>query len=168
MKLRTIVLSLSCLGLVACEGGEEEAPAAEAPKPAEQPAAAPAEPPKPEPMPQQACAELAAAAKANDEAKINSLLAAGGAEILAGEGVKDAVMATWSTATCGEAKIEGDKATVAIMSGPEGKDAKEAPFVKAEGAWKFDLAAYLAKYPVDMGKGKKGKKGKKAKGKKTK
>jgi glucose/arabinose dehydrogenase len=166
MKMRALVglLSLSCLSLVGCEeGGEATDQPADAAKPAEQPAAEPA---KPEPTPQEACTQLAAAAKAADEAKVTSMLAPGGAEALAAEGAKEAVMATWAQATCGEAKVEGDKATVSITAGTE---TKEATFVKAEGAWKFDLAAYLAKYPVDMGKGKKGKKAKKgAKAKKAK
>ena len=169
MKLHTLVglLSLS-LGLAACEKeGEQpvEQPAtpgatAEAPKPG-----APAEAPKPaEPTVTEICNQLTAAAKANDDAKLSSLASGD----LAAEGVKEHIVTGLAGGSCGEGKVEGDKATVPLTQG-EGKTAttKELPFIKADGGWKLDAAAYTSKYPAEGAKGKKAKGGK-AKGKKGK
>lgn len=184
MKMRTSGLFLlSMLGLWACEDGGEttDQPAVEAPPPAPE-EAKPAEPEKaPEATPDEVCGQFTAAVKAADQDKIAALLAPGGAEALAGEGVKDAVTRTFGNATCGEAKIDGDKATVMITVPPaedakpakkakkKAKDAKpaeptsmEVPFMKGADGWKVDLGSYLAAHPVEAGaKGKKGKKAKK-------
>src|SRR5688572_15068269 len=102
MKLRALVavMSLSCVGLVSCEeGGDAAAEQPTEAKPAEP--AAPAEPAKAEQTPQQACTELVAGAKANDEAKVTSMLAPGGAEALAAEGAKEPIMTWLGGVTCG-------------------------------------------------------------------
>jgi len=169
MKLGTIasVLAVSCMGLAACEEKQPEAqPGAEAPAVAQPTEPKAVEAPKaPEVAPGEICKEVTAAAKGNDEAKLTSLVA-GGAEVLAGEGVKDALVGALGGATCGEAKIEGDKAIVPLTTGA-GKKAKavDGPFIKGADGWKFDCADWLAKNPVKAAKGKKAKAGKK-KGKK--
>lgn len=166
MKLRTIVgmLSLSLTGLWGCEESAEQ--------PAEQPAeegqaAAPEAQPAPEETapeltPQEVCTQAVEAAKADDEAKLTALVSG---DLTQGT-AKSHLVAGLSGGTCGEGKVDGEKATVPVTAGA-GKKAttKEVPLVKAEDGWKIDLAAYQAAYPE---KAKRGKKGKRAKGKRAK
>ena len=73
------------------------------------------------------------------------------------EEIAKSVMGTMGEATCGEANVEDDVATVSAAIGDTTRDI---PFAMVEGEWKFDGAAYMEKYPMDEA-GKKGKKGKK-------
>lgn len=183
MKLRRVVWPVVMVcgallaGPLACEEkpqGEQEAAGAEgktdslkegAAKPGEPvEAASPTPPPPPPPPatppPAESCTSLINALKAKDDAKVASLSTPTTQQALGAEGAKDHVTQALSNGTCGAAKVEGDTATVAVTAGEAGQDV---PFVKAADGWKFDGAAYLAKYPVPE-KAAKGKKGKPAHG----
>ena len=95
------------------------------------------------------------ALKGKDEAKLAALSTPATQGALGAEGAKDHLTDSLSNGTCGAAKVEGDNATVAVTAG---EAAQDVPFVRSSDGWKFDGAAYLAKYPVPekAGKGKKG------------
>jgi hypothetical protein len=176
MKLPTIVglLSLSALALWGCEEqqstepateqqgamgekGKEPAQAAKEAQPAPPPAAEAPKPP--EISPKEVCEQATAAAKANDEAKLASLINGE----LSNEGAKEHLTTVLANATCGEPKIDGDRGRVPVTMGA-GRKAKttELPLVKSADGWKVDAAAFLEKNPAKLAKGKKGK-GKKGK-----
>lgn len=174
------VLVVSCVGLVACEEKEElpveeEAPvAAPAPSnPAAPPAAAPAAPAPAAmvPGPVQVCSGLVDAAKAKDAARFASTSTPTSSAVLADAKLIEQLYAHLSTATCSEAKVAGEGALVTAAT-TDG--ARELPFAKAAEGWKFDAAAYIAKYPFAQkqeaapakGKGKGRHHGKEGKGKK--
>lgn len=191
MKVRKLVpLFVVCFLSVACEekneGGEAEAAAAPAAEGAAkdagkaadantQPAAAaPAPVPvaakePPAPGPQDICVALTGAVKTKDEAKVLASSTPATATALAVEGAKEHLMAALAPVACDVAKVDGETATVPLTGGAA---PYEATFVKAADGWKFDGAAFLAKYPpaAKAAKGKKGaaaheKAGKKAHGK---
>lgn len=173
MKVRKLVpVFVVCFLSVACEekneGGEAEAaPIAEgagknaavktADTPAPSAAAAPApvaakEPPAP--GPQDICTALVGAVKAKDEAKVMASSTAATASALVAEGAKEHLMAALVPVACGTAKIDGEMAVVPLSGG---EAPMEAAFVKGGDGWKFDGAAFLAKYPAaKSAKGKKG------------
>ncbi len=178
MKLRILVglLSMSMLGLWACEdSGEKEAEKAKeqqaqeaAKAQAEQKAAEqkPAEPaaeaPKPpEVPPKQICDEAVAAAKAKDEAKLVGYVSGDFGSV---EGAKEELTKFLAPAACGEPKVDGEKGMVPLTVGA-GKKAKkqELPVVKAADGWKIDGQAFLEKHPLKKVKAKKGGKTKKGK-----
>lgn len=169
MKLRTLcwLMSLACLGLFACE--DEAEPAADevgadaAAEGGEKPSEPEAEPVAPEPGPADACNALVEAAKAPDMEKIKAGATEGSAEKL-GDEATGAALATWlASATCGEAAVEGEAATIPLTAGEE---SREAAFAKTADGWKWDAAAFAESYPPPAPE--KGKKGKKKKGKKKK
>jgi hypothetical protein len=164
-------LSLCAIALAGCESTEGEAgaegeqpaaaPAGEQPAAGAEGAAPAAAPAAPEVVPPAAqCGKLLEGIKAKSAEQVHAvsmdvdMLTPETIEMLAGE---------LGEATCGEEKVDGDKATVAVTAGAETRDI---PFTRVENAWKFDAKAYAEKYPP--GKGKKGKKGKKEKAKKGK
>ncbi len=168
MKLRVFlgVITLSTLGLVACEeGGETPTDTPPPPAAPTTPTPPPAEAPKPEPTPVDACNQLLTAVKDNNAEGLAAVTAPAALETLNAEGNKEHVVASLTGGACGEAKAEADKATVPVTVGAD-KEAKtvEVPFVKVPEGWRFDAAAFLEKNPA--GKGKKAKKAKKAKTKK--
>jgi len=137
------------------EGGEEAKEAGEAA--AEGPAAV--------------CAKVIEAIKAKDVAAVVALCTEGAGEAITADSIGGMATAL-GEANCGEATIDGDKATVAATAGEEKRDI---PFAKAGDAWKFDAAAYAKAYPAAKaeeakaeGKGKAKAKGKKKKKKKKK
>ena len=170
MSAHKFVWPLFLLGFVtaACEekSAPPEATPAEAPKAAE---VAPAEAPKaPEASatpagapsapvaaakeaaivgPQEVCGALIEAAKSKDEARILALSTPATATAFNAEGAKDHILTTLAGASCTSAKIEGDAATVTLGGT---KPAQEASFSKSVDGWKFDGAAFLAKYPAKV------------------
>jgi hypothetical protein len=158
MKLWVMVgtLSVSLLGLAACEenSGEpakpEEVKPVEAAKPAE---AAPEAAKPPEVPPKQVCDEAVAAAKAKDEAKVLAHVAG---ELAAD--AKPALLAFLTGAKCGEPKVDGEKAVAPLTVGT-GKKAKtrELPMIKSADGWKIDGAVWLEKNPLKKAKTKKAK-----------
>jgi hypothetical protein len=169
MKLRILVglLSMSMLGLWACEDSaekeaekakeqqaQEAAKAAAEQKPAEKPAEPAPEPPKPEITPKQVCETLVAAAKAKpaDEAK---LVANGTVEFGSVEGAKESLQAYLVSApwVCGEGKVDGDKGQIPLTAGT-GKKAKKGdlPMVKSADGWKVDAAVFLKAHPAKKAK----------------
>ena len=168
---------LLCLALTACdektpegEGGDAAAPAADKDK-AAAPAAAPTPPPPKEVTPTAAdiCGNLVAGAKAKDAGKVLGVSTQPTGQALGAEGAKDYLMGLLGTATCGAARVDGDKATVPLTTSAGGKDAT---FIKAPDGWKFDGAAFLAANPPPApdkhAKGKAAPKAKAAKAKKGK
>ncbi|MBC7792261.1 MAG: hypothetical protein H7Z43_01015 [Clostridia bacterium] len=173
------VLSVGCLvalsvsGQVACDKpADSTLPAAidstsagdVAPQPAK-PAgdAAPAEAVKVEQTPVQACTTLIAAATAKDDATFLVNATEATAQAVSDPATKDMVYGLLgANAACGEAAVDGDKATVAVTSGGEMRDI---PFVRIGDTWKFDSAEYMNKYPPQPIKTLKGKKAKGAKSK---
>lgn len=138
---------------------EETAPAAAEEK--EEPAA---EEPASDPV--KVCEALVAAANAGDAEAFGENATDAAVEAMSkSEEVANTVMATIGEATCGEATVEGETATVSVAVGDTTRDI---PFAMSEQAWKFDGAAYLEKYPPEMPKAAKGKKGKKKRRKKRK
>lgn len=99
------------------------------------------------PSPQDVCNQLIEAAKAKDEAKVLVLSTPATQTAFAAEGVKDHVMGTLAAASCGVAKVDGDNAVVPLGAT---EPAQEATFSKAADGWKFDGAAFVAKYPVKV------------------
>lgn len=99
------------------------------------------------PSPQDVCNQLIEAAKAKDEAKLLVLSTPATQTAFAAEGVKDHVIATLAAASCGVAKVDGDNAVVPLGAT---EPAQEATFSKAADGWKFDGAAFVAKYPVKV------------------
>jgi len=97
------------------------------------------------PGPQEVCVALTEAAKAKDESKILAASTPATATAFAAEGAKDHIVAILAGATCGTFTIDGDSATVALGTS---EPIKQATFSKAADGWKFDGAAFLAKYPV--------------------
>ena len=172
MTVRNLVLPMCLLSFmtVACEEKKAQEPeampgaaaSAEAAKPV--PAAAPVAvmPPAPKeaalPGPQEVCQGLVEAAKAKDDSKILATSPPATATAFGAEGVREHVIGTLAAATCGEAKLAGESATTSL-GGSE--PVQEATFTKAVDGWKFDGAAFVAKYPVKVAKEKldKGKKG---------
>lgn len=178
MKLLTLgsALSLAMFGLVACDmlggGGDTATPTAPAAGADTAPAAdtaapaggdAEAAPAKPEQTPAMACADLVAAAKAKDDAKFLANSSDVTAQAMADAATKDMLYKLLGDATCGDATVEGEKATVPVTAGA---DKRDVPFVKIGDAWKFDSAEYMNKYPPAPEKGKKAKKAKAGKKKK--
>ena len=109
------------------------------------------------------CGMLLEAAKAKDDAKFLANSTDVTAQAMSDATTKETIYGLLGgTATCGEATVEGERATVPVTVGTE---KREIPFVKICDAWKFDSAEYMNKYPAAPEKGKKGKKGKAAKGK---
>lgn len=177
MKLRTLGVAVAIFGLAACDKPADKpaeptpvAPADAAPTEAAKPADADAAPTpteeekaKPEPTPVEACVTLIGAATAKDDTTFLANSTEATAQAIGDPATKDMVYGLLGTnATCGEAAIDGDKATVDVMSGKEKRDI---PFVKIGDAWKFDSAEYMNKYPPQPEpKAKKGK-GAKAKAK---
>lgn len=174
MKLRSVGVALAVFGFVAaCDKAAD--------KPAETPTVAPAdpapadavpgdadavagdpEPAKVEQTPVQACTTLIGAATAKEDSTFLANSTEATAQAIGDPATKDMVYGLLGTnATCGEATVDGDKATVAVTTGKEKRDI---PFVKIGDAWKFDAAEYMNKYPPVP---EKAKKGKKAKGKKS-
>ena len=173
MTVRNLVLPICLVSFltVACEEKKASdaeatpgtAASAEAAKPA--PVAAPvaAVPPtmpvkEPAlPGPQEVCQGLIEAARAKDDSKILATSTPATATAFGADGVRDHVIETLAAASCGEAKITGDSATLSLGGTAP---AQEASFSKAVDGWKFDGAAFVAKYPVKMAKDKldKGKK----------
>jgi hypothetical protein len=172
MSVHKFVLPMFVLSLmtVACEekkAGDAEATsgtpvAAEAAKaaPASEPAAAAATPAADAnavaaakeaalPGPQEVCVALTEAAKAKDDSKILAASTPATATAFAAEGAKDHIVAILAGATCGTFTIDGDSATVALGTA---EPIKQATFSKAADGWKFDGAAFLAKYPVAVAK----------------
>jgi hypothetical protein len=173
LRAKVGLVGWCCLALMACKGGEapeqQPAPAQPVAAPAAAAPAAPAVAPEPAKAPEvpvaEICTQTVTAAKANDEAKLAALVA-GGLEQLAADGIKEPLIKHLAGSACGQDKVDGDKAIVALTQG-QGKKAKtqEAPFIKtAEGGWKLDAASYLSKYPMKAVKAKNA--GKKPKGKK--
>lgn len=103
----------------------------------------------PMPSPQDVCNSLIEAAKAKDEAKLLVLSTPATQTALATEGAKEHVFGTLAAATCGVAKVDGESAVVPLGAT---QPAQEATFSKAAEGWKFDGAAFLAKYPVKVAK----------------
>lgn len=101
------------------------------------------------PGPQEVCQGLVEAAKAKDDSKFLATSTPATATAFGAEGVREHVLTTLAAATCGEAKITGDSATLSL-GGTE--PAQEATFSKAVDGWKFDGAAFVAKYPVKVAK----------------
>ena len=109
-----------------------DAGAADAMKPAEVPPAA-------------VCAMLLDAAKAKDDAKFLANSTDVTAQAMADATTKATIYSMLGGgATCGEATVEGERATVPVTVG---KEKREIPFVKINDAWKFDSAEYTNKYP---------------------
>ena len=161
MKVRKLVgpLMMSCAVLTACEEKPPEvaSPVAEAaPVVADKPPEAPPAPKEPAMLPPaDACAALASAFKAKDDAKIMAGVTPETMPALADAALKEHVGALMAAATCGAAKVEGDKATVSITSG---EAVQEVPFIKSAEGWKMDGPAYLTAYPMPKkGKGGAGK-----------
>lgn len=170
MKLRTIglLVAVPLLGL-GCEETPEAPPATdEALAPAEGGAeagaadAAAKEPVPEAPGPAAVCAEVLAAASAKNVEELVGDSLEGAAELITADTIEH-VAATLAEGACGEATVDGEKATVPVKVGEE---TRELGFAKAGDAWKFDAAAFLAANPAADSKGKKkGKNGDK-KGKK--
>lgn len=99
------------------------------------------------PSPQDVCNQLVEAAKGKDEAKVLVLSTPATQTAFAAEGAKDHVLGTLAAASCGVAKVDGDSAVVPLGNT---EPAQEATFSKAADGWKFDGAAFLAKYPVKV------------------
>jgi hypothetical protein len=171
------VVSFGVLGLVACEQQADHAtpttpPATTTtttPTPGDAGAeagdgAAAGEAAKPaEVTPAAVCATLLEAAKAKDDAKFLANSTDVTAQAMSDATTKETIYTLLGgTASCGEATVEGERATVPVTAGAE---KREVPFVKIGDAWKFDSAEYMNKYPAAPEKGKKGKKAKAAKGK---
>ena len=115
--------------------------------------------------PDAVCATLIAAIKAKNVEDVVANSLAGAAEAVTAESI-EGMAAALGEATCGEAAVDGDKATVSVTAGEE---TREIPFGKDGDDWKFDSAGYAAKYPPPAAEPAKGKKkGKKKKGKKKK
>lgn len=161
MTAHKFVLPLFLLGFVtaACEEKQAPAPTPEAAADAKAPeaAAAAAEPTKGgEPVvaaakdvpvvgPQEVCGAIIDAAHNKDDGKIVSLSTPATATAFNAEGAKDHVIKTFAAAACGAPKIEGDSATIALANTTP---PQEATFSKSADGWRFDGAAFLAKYPV--------------------
>lgn len=124
------------------------APAAEAPK-AGEPAAAAVAKEIPVVGPQEVCGAIIDAARIKDDGKIVSLSTPATATAFNADGAKDHVFKTFATAACQPAKIEGDAATVVLGNTTP---PQEATFTKTADGWRFDGAAFLAKYPVKVAK----------------
>lgn len=103
------------------------------------------------PGPQDVCKALTEAAKAKDDSKILAASTPATATAFASEGAKDQIISILAGATCGTATVDGDSATVALGTV---EPIKQATFSKAADGWKFDGAAFLAKYPVAVVKDK--------------
>lgn len=101
------------------------------------------------PGPQDICSAIVEAAKAKDDSKILAASTPATATAFAADGVKDSIMGVLSTATCGTPVIDGDNATVTLGTV---EPIKQATFSKAADGWKFDGAAFAAKYPVAVAK----------------
>jgi hypothetical protein len=176
MKLSRVglVLSLSAFAFVGCESAEGE-PGAEGEQPAAGAPAAgtdkPAEPAAPAPAPTETasaatqCGKLLEAIKAKNVEGILALSTDGSAEAITAESVEMIAAEMGDAAACGEEKLDGEKATVAVTAA---EGARDIPFAKVGTDWKFDTKTYAEKYPPKKGKGKKGKKEKAKKGKKGK
>jgi hypothetical protein len=132
------------LGGLACE--QEQQPAETPTEPTAAAAPAPAAAPV-VPGPAETCTALTAALTANETDKALGLINAG--ETFADEAVKAAVLAALKPCTCGEAVIDGEKATVKATCG---EAEVELPFVKGTDGWKLDAASYVTKYPPKMSK----------------
>jgi hypothetical protein len=172
------VVSFGVLGLVACEQQADQttatpAPAATTtttPTPGDGAAdmgdgatAADGDAAKAEVTPAMVCATLLDAAKAKDDAKFLANATDVTAQAMSDAATKETIYTLLGgTATCGDATVEGERATVPVTVAA---DKRDIPFVKIGDAWKFDSAEYMNKYPAAPEKGKKGKKGKAAKGK---
>ena len=142
------------------EGGEEAAAegaeGAEAAEGAEGAEAAAEEAPGPD----AACKTLIEAIKAKKVEDVVAASTEGAADIINDKSI-EGIAASLGEATCGEATVDGDSATVPATAGDV---TREIPFAKVEDAWKFDAKAYAEKYPAeDKGKKKKKKKRKKKK-----
>lgn len=108
--------------------------------------------------PVETCEALVSAAKEGDAETFSTNATDAAVEAMSqNEELAKSVMGTMGEATCGEANVEDDVATVSAAIGDTTRDI---PFAMVEGEWKFDGAAYMEKYPMDEA-GKKGKKGKK-------
>ena len=143
----------------AAPAGEEAAPAGEegaaAGEGAEEAAAA-------APGPGDTCQKLIEAIGAKNVEQVQAMSGDGADKITAAS--IEGISATLADASCGDAAVEGDRATVPVTAGDQ---TREIVFVKAGEDWKFDVGAYMTKYPPPSnGKGKK--KEKAAKGKKGK
>lgn len=152
MKILTPYVVASALAVVACsqeaepvdpaELAESEAkPAEEGEKAALDQAAKDEE--KAEAMsPVAVCEGLVAASKEGDAAKFGEHATSAAKEAMAkSEEVAKEIMDMIGQATCGEAKIDKQKAMVSVAIGDKTRDI---PFAQVEGAWKFDGEAYMA------------------------
>lgn len=134
----------------------ETAPVAEAPKAEAAPVvAAPAAKEAALPGPADVCTTLCEAAKAKDDSKFLSLSTPATQTVLAADGAKEHILKTLGAATCGAVKLEGESASINLQGTTP---AQEATFTKTADGWRFDGAAFLAKYPIKVIK----EKGKKA------
>jgi hypothetical protein len=159
MTVRKLVLPMFLVSFmtVACE--EKKASEAEATSgtpaavDASKPAAAPTEPVAAVPVvkeavlpgPQEVCNSLVEAAKSKDDSKILAGSTPATATAFSADTAKEQIISILAGATCGAATVEGDSATIALGTA---EPIKEATFSKAADGWKFDGAAFLAKYPV--------------------
>ena len=135
--------------------GEEAAPAGEEAAPAGEEAAA---------GPADTCERLIDAIGAKNVEQVVAM-SGDGADKITADSI-EGISATLAEASCGDAAVEGDKATVPVTAGEQ---TREIMFVKSGEDWKFDVGAYMAKYPPPgngKGKAKKEKAGKTKKNKK--
>lgn len=111
------------------------------------------------PGPQDVCKALTEAAKAKDDSKILAASTPATATAFGSEGAKEQIITILAGATCGAPTIDSDTSASVALGTAE--PIKSATFTKAADGWKFDGAAFLAKYPVAVAK----EKAKKAAGK---
>lgn len=169
MKLHLLAVGLVVsFGMYACEEEGEQAaeetamadkPVEAAPAPAPAPAPEPAKPAMPSVA--EVCGKMIDAAKAKDEGAFTSNTLNMPADM--DPAAKEALVAAWAGASCGDAKEEGEKGNAMVTMD---KQQRDVPYVKAADGWKMDAAAYLSKYPMKKSKLKA--KAKKAKTKKAK
>ena len=149
-------------GKPAAGKGAQEGAAANLPPPAAQaPTPPPPPPPPPMPSPAEVCANVVAAVKSMDDAKIAGLSTPATTAAVATKEAKDHLAKGLGAGTCGAAKVDMDKATVTVTIAGAPVDV---PFVKLPDGWKFDGAGFLEKNPAKA-HGKKAGKGEHGKGK---
>jgi hypothetical protein len=103
------------------------------------------------------CTSLIAAIKAKNVDDVVAASVEGAAEMITADSI-GGMAAALGSATCGAENVDGDAATVTATAGEE---TREIPFKKVGDDWKFDAAAYAAKYPAAAAEGGKKKAAKK-------
>lgn len=90
------------------------------------------------------CKGLVEAAKGKDEAKVLAVSTANTVQAVGVEAAKEHLFTILGESSCGVVKSTGDESIVTLSAGEASYDAQ---FIKSAEGWKFDGAAFLAKYP---------------------